>query len=684
MNKSDKKILSSFLIDSGINQSVESVLGLIKGVAAAPEYSSLTANSKNWLGLISPNLPENLAKILVSELENIINVDDGLNSGHDIETFKKRLLNLRRELKNKNITGFMVPLADEHQGEYIPKNAQRLTWLTGFTGSAGIAIVLNTKAAIFVDGRYTLQANMQVNKNLFQINSLTQKTLNTWISETLTSGSKLGFDSWLHTPDDINRLKESCDKAGIELTALDTNPIDTIWTNQPCPPLTPVVIMDSALTGQTSPNKRARISKKLKRNSLAACVLTAPDSIAWLANIRGNDVPYTPFCLAFAIFYSDGSLDIYSDPRKFSTNIREKLGPNIRVLPNKDFLPALRAMGKKNSKVGIDYSSSAEIIKNTLTLSGATVQRISDPCQLPKAKKNPIELDGIRKAHLRDGIALTKFLAWVMENSPNNNLTELSAATKLEGFRREEKNIQGLSFPTISGMGPNAAIVHYRATKESNRKFEQNSLYLVDSGAQYLDGTTDVTRTVAIGIPTDEMKDRFTRVLKGHIALATAVFPKGTTGSQLDILARLPLWEIGLDYNHGTGHGVGSYLGVHEGPQRISKQPNHIALEPGMVISNEPGYYKPNEYGIRIENLVTVMEASNQSFDIKRDDHSLLCFETLTLVPIDLKLIEKKLLNTREINWVNTYHQKIRESLAPLLDTKTQGWLELNTQAIKL
>ena len=680
MNNIDNELLSSLLLESDIDQSAEAIIEIIKGVAAGPTPESSTAASNAWLELISPDMTEALVELLNAELERFICIDDGLNNNLGSKSFNGRLADLRREIKASEISGFIIPLADEHQGEYVPKNAQRLAWLTGFTGSAGIAVVLEKKAAIFIDGRYTLQAQQQINQNLFEINDLNINAVDDWIIASLVPGNILGFDPWLHTADGVIKIKKATEKAGGKLNAIKTNPVDTVWQNRPRAPLTPVMVMDYTLTGQTSADKRAEILELLKKEDLKSCVLTAPDSIAWLANIRRSDVPYTPFSLSLAIFYADGSLNIYNDTRKFSIRMRKKLEVGISIFPRGDFLPALSTLGKKNEKVGIDFSSSAVIIVDKLRASGAQVHRFSDPCQLPKSRKNSVELNGMRHAHLRDGVALTKFLAWLSENSPNGNLTELSVADKLENFRREGNNIRGLSFPTISGSGPNGAIVHYRVTQTSDRKLEKNSLYLVDSGAQYLDGTTDVTRTISIGTPSPEMKDRFTRVLKGHIALAMAVFPKGTCGSQLDALARAPLWEIGLDYNHGTGHGVGSYLSVHEGPQQISKLPNRIALEPGMVISNEPGYYKTDAYGIRIENLVAVIPTPETKRKKTVNQQPFLCFETLTLAPIDLILVEKNLLNYAEINWLNKYHRRVRNSLLPLLDKKTQNWLKLNSR----
>ena len=676
MDKPTKDGLSQALIDNQIDLSVVAVCDIIRGVAAAPGPDSAIGATDNWHALIGDRVSPDLANILSVELARVRKINDGITESFSTS---KRLTNLRQILATQKISGFVIPLADEHQGEYVPKFAQRLAWLTGFTGSAGLAIVLTDKAAIFVDGRYTLQARKQVDNNHFEINHSVDNPADAWISENLKSGDKLGFDPWLHTSDSLSKLRQACDKADAKLVALSSNPVDAVWDNQPPQPLTPVEPYDIRFAGQSSAEKRAMISNILKNEGVEASILTAPDSIAWLANIRGGDVPFTPFTLAFGIMHADGLFDVYTDPRKYSDRVLATLDDNIKVHAQADFLPALEELGSNKFKVGLDLTSAAEIILQTLKNSGATVRRLTDPCQLPKARKNEVELAGMRNAHLRDGVALTRFLAWLDENAENGKITEISAAGQLEMLRRQGNFFQGLSFPTISGSGPNGAIIHYRVTNESNRELDKNSLYLVDSGAQYLDGTTDVTRTVAIGTPNSEMIDRFTRVLKGHIALASATFPAGTSGSQLDILARAALWQAGLDYDHGTGHGVGSYLGVHEGPQRISKLPNSIALEPGMVISNEPGYYKPDEYGIRIENLIVVTKVpiSDQS------ERPQLCFETLTLAPIDLALVDVSMLTELEIKWLNTYYEKVRSALEPLMDNKLKEWLAKSTKALK-
>jgi|AP95_1055475.scaffolds.fasta_scaffold01059_8 Xaa-Pro aminopeptidase len=672
MDKPTLGALEQALFDHNIDHSIDEVRDIINGVAASPEPNGAMGAPDVWHRLIGSSVQPELAGLLSSELALARKTDDGLTkSGTGPWPSANRLADLRKEMKAQSIDGFIIPLADEHQGEYVPKNAQRLTWLTGFTGSAGLAVVLASKAAIFVDGRYTLQAGEQVDSDHFEINHLVDTPADNWIADNLNAGEELGFDPWLHTADGVGRLRRVCEKAGGKLTPVSTNPVDAVWASQPPPSLTPAHLLDSSFTGSKSADKRQEISEILKSENVDAFVLTAPDSIAWLSNMRGGDVPYTPFSLAFGIIHADSSLDIYSDLRKFTDSVIETLGDDVTLHPRAEFLSALQHLGSKKLKVGIDLMSAAEIISQKIKESGGIIQRLTDPCQLPKARKNEVELNGMRQAHLRDGVALTRFLAWLDKNAPKGELSEMSAAEQLEKFRREGEHIQGLSFPTISGSGPNGAIVHYRVTQQSNRKLDQNSLYLVDSGAQYLDGTTDVTRTIAIGTPSAEMKDRFTRVLKGHIALARAVFPEGTSGSQLDILARSSLWQAGIDYDHGTGHGVGSFLGVHEGPHRISKMPSRVALEPGMVVSNEPGYYKSGEFGIRIENLVAVVEASAPD----NAERPLYCFETLTLAPIDLTLIDNNLLNQGELDWIDGYHEKVRKALSPMLDEETKKWL---------
>jgi len=653
-------------------QASDALDSLLSGIAAAPWSDGRLGASESWAALIAEDLdPGRIAGFRARIDERADAVDAALSPAD-------RLAALRTELRRRQLDGFIVPLADEHQGEYVPKRARRLAWLTGFTGSAGLAVVLARKAAVFVDGRYTLQAADEVDPELYEIRHLVDEPATDWIAQNLPEGGRLGYDPWLHTADGAARLRNACQRKTAELSAQPDNPLDAIWPDQPPPPLSPIESYGPEFAGATSADKRALVAQKIAKDNQDAVVLTAPDSICWLANIRGADVPYTPFVLAFAVLRKDASLDIFTDRRKLRSAVERRLEPGIRVLERGAFEPALDALGAEKLTVRADPSGAADAIFARLEKAGAKVARGEDPCQGPKAKKNDVELDGMRAAHVRDGAALSRFLAWLAKEGPSGKLTEISAADRLEAFRRENELIQGLSFPTISGAGPNGAIVHYRVSAASNRKIEPGTLYLVDSGAQYLDGTTDVTRTIAIGTPTDDMKDRFTRVLKGHIALAMAVFPAGTSGAQLDGLARSALWQVGLDYDHGTGHGVGSFLSVHEGPQRISKVPNRIALEPGMVVSNEPGYYETDAFGIRIENLVAVRPAPMA----KPSSKTFYCFETITLAPIDLNLVDSSLLTRFEVEWLNDYHARVRDIVGPLVDAETRTWLAHATRPI--
>ena len=591
---------------------------------------------------------------------------DGLDGG---PTDPARLGALRDELKRRDLDGFIQPRSDEHQGEYVARKSERLAWLTGFTGSAGLAVVLADKAAVFADGRYTLQVEKEVDGGLFEHCHLTDKPPADWIAANLAPGARLGFDPWLLTPVQTARFQAACKKAGGELAACDGNPVDAVWTGQPTAPLSPVVAHDAAFAGDSSNDKRRRIADGLKADKAGAVVLTAPDSIAWLLNVRGDDVPFTPLALSFAILYADASAELFIDGRKLAPGTADHLGGDVKTLEPDAFGPALDRLGKDAKTVRVSADTAPLWVFDRLEKAGAVIDRGDDPCQLPKAIKTTVQIDGIRTAHRRDGASLTRFLAWLDGEAAKGSLMESACADKLESLRRGNDHFQGLSFPTISSAGANGAIVHYRVSEETDAPLRLKSLYLVDSGAQYLDGTTDVTRTIAIGEPTDEMRRNFTLVLKGHIALATARFPEGTTGSQLDTLARLPLWRAGLDYDHGTGHGVGHFLGVHEGPQRISKRPNRVALEPGMVVSNEPGYYKAGAYGIRIENLVTVVQVESDA------EKPLLGFETLTLTPIDRALVVADMLDGAEVAWLDAYHARVLNEITPLVDEATAEWL---------
>jgi Xaa-Pro aminopeptidase len=649
------------------------VRDLLRGVLAAPEGPDPDA----WIGLVvsdpSPALAAQL-RALKEELRAQGAGGDGI--ADDPTPMAARLEQLRAALRQAGADGFIVPRSDEHHGEYVPLAANRLTWITGFTGSAGLAIVLPETAALFVDGRYTLQAKTQVDSALFRIHHMTARPAHDWLSVNLKTGQVIGYDPWLHTVEEVARYRRAAEKAGGKIVALARNPIDQIWTRRPPQPLAPVVPLQAAFTGLTAAEKRTKLGAALAAAGVDAAVLTLPDAIAWLLNIRGGDVGYSPLPLSFAILHTNGSVVWFVDRRKVTAELPAHLGNEVRIEDREAFGAALDSLGRERRRVQLDPSSAPAWVFDRLTAAGAAILRAPDPTLEPKACKNAVELDGIRAAHRRDGASLTRFLAWFASEAPSGRLSEVTVAERLEAIRREGENFRGLSFPTIAGAGPDGAIVHYHATPESDRPIEPGMVFLLDSGAQYLDGTTDVTRTLFVAggeQPSAEEKAAFTRVLKGHIALALARFPAGTTGSQLDVLARLPLWQAGLDYDHGTGHGVGHYLNVHEGPQRISKIPNREALKPGMVVSNEPGYYKAGAFGIRIENLVAVREVAANG--AAANGQSMLEFETLTLVPIERQLIDPELLSEEETRWLDAYHAHVHEMLSPLVDLETAAWL---------
>jgi Xaa-Pro aminopeptidase len=594
----------------------------------------------------------------------------------DAETVAPRLAALREELARRGLDGFVVPHSDEYQSEYLPACNERLAWLTSFTGSAGAAVVLKDKAAVFVDGRYTLQVRQQTDTKLFEPRDLIAEGPNAWLETNAPKGSRIGYDPWVFSAASAEALRQSVEKAGATLVPADGNPVDTVWCDRPAAPGDKARPHGSDMAGESAESKRTRIAEEVKRQGADAAVISQTDSICWLLNVRGADTPHTPFVLSYAILNADGAVDWFVDERKASPEVKKHLGNAVRVRDPKEFAPALDALAGKTVIADPNWTAAAAFER--LEKAGAKIKRVPDPCQLPKACKNAVEIEGARQAHIRDGAALTSFLSWMAREAPNGHLTEIEAAEALEGFRRRNGALTDLSFDSISGAAPHAALPHYRVTKSSNRKINRDEIYLIDSGAQYPDGTTDVTRTMIVGEPTGEMKDRFTRVLKGHISLATVKFPEGTTGAALDAFARRPLWDAGLDYDHGTGHGVGSYLSVHEGPQNISKKPILQPLKPGMICSNEPGYYKEGEYGIRIENLVVVTEPR----PVIDGDRPMMEFETITLAPIDLNLVEVKLLTDGERVWLNQYHQRVRDKLSPLVDGETRTWLEHATRNI--
>ena len=643
---------------------------LMQGVAAAPEGLA----GPEWVELIAPNADATLTRALTAWRAKLAVSDGGLE---EAPAPASRLAALRAELAGRGLDGFVVPRADEHQGEYVPKSAQRLAWLTGFSGSAGLAIVLAGKAAIFIDGRYTLAVRGQVDLRAFVPHQVPEQSPESWVAANLPKGGKLGFDPWLQTIDGYDRFARACQKAGGSFVPVESNPIDAVWKDRPAAPLAPVLPHPVEFAGETSESRRRRIADIVRDKGADVVLITQPDSIAWLLNVRGGDVPRTPFALGFALLHTDGHVDLYMDRRKIPDRTVAWLGNAVTLAPPNELGAALDMMGKAGKRVMVESSTAPYWAATRLQTAGVTVVRDADPVALPKACKNEVELNGIRAAHRRDGAAVSRFLSWLGQESKSGKLREIEVSDRLQALREETGQLRDLSFDTISGAGPNGAIVHYRAAPATERRLAPGSLYLVDSGGQYRDGTTDITRTVAVGTPTPEMKDRFTRVLKGHIALAMARFPVGTTGSQLDALARYSLWQAGLDYDHGTGHGVGAYLSVHEGPHRISKVANSIALQPGMIVSNEPGYYKTGAYGIRIENLVAVKEAK-----IEGADRRYLEFETLTHAPIDLACVDAGLLTDAERAWLNSYHARVRDIVGPQVDEPTRAWLAEATRAI--
>jgi Xaa-Pro aminopeptidase len=598
-----------------------------------------------------------------------------------MNTHEARLDALRRELEARGLDGFVVPISDEHMSEYVGLYAQRLAWLTGFGGSAGTAVVLTDAsrepaAAIFVDGRYTLQVRDQVDGRFYAYESVPQTSVAKWLGENAPEGAKIAYDPWLHGKGWVAAASKALADNGGELIAVESNPIDAIWQDRPAPSTAPALVHEDRHAGQSSQAKRAAVSEWLAAKHLDAAVIAALDSIAWLLNLRGTDVERTPVALSYVIARADGTADLFIDEAKVTPELRAHLGNAVRIAPRAAFGPALADL--QGQRVAVDPDSAVQAIFGALEQAGAQIVEERDPAVLPKACKNAAEQAGHRAAQARDGAAESRFLHWLSVEGPKGGVDELIAAERLHQFRRDTGDLRDLSFDTISGAGPNGAIVHYRVSAETNRRLEPGSVFLVDSGGQYPDGTTDITRTVWIGPgePPAEVKDRFTRVLKGMIALARAVFPAGTKGSQLDALARQFLWAAGLDYQHGTGHGVGAFLSVHEGPQRIAKSSGaqggtEQELLPGMILSDEPGYYKTGEYGIRIENLLLVEERA-----IAGGETDSLGFETLTLVPIDRTLVDRALLSADEIAWWNAYHARVRAVIGPQLDGEAKAWIE--------
>ena len=588
------------------------------------------------------------------------------------ELGRARAASLRRELKRRGLDGFLAPRADEHQNEYVPPSAERLRWLTGFTGSAGVAIVLTDRAALFVDGRYTLQAPEQVDAKTFEIRHIVDEPPGAWIEARLRRGGRLGYDPWLHTPEAVERLKRACAAAGGELVAVESNPIDAVWSDRPAPPLGAVRLHKRRFAGQSARAKVKRVQAALKSDGF---VVTDAHDVAWLFNIRGADVSFTPLVLAFAYVPKKGRPKLYVDGRKLSNSVRTALAGLADLGEERELVADLEARGVAGARLGFDAASAAARLTQELENAGGRAEVGENPIALMKAAKNDAELAGARAANLRDGAALTRFLAWFDHEAAKGALTEIAAAQALESFRRATGLLKDISFPSIAGAGPNSAIPHYRVTTASNRKVSPG-IFLIDSGGQYEDGTTDITRTIAVGRPDKAMRERFTRVLKGHIAIARCLFPKGVSGAQIDPFARKALWDAGLDFDHGVGHGVGSYLSVHEGPQRLAKT-GTTPLVAGMIVSNEPGYYAAGQYGIRTENLLVVVERKIAGAKTK-----MLGFETISLAPIDLRLVEPGMLTVEERTWLDAYHARVRKALGPLIGRDERAWLKRATRPV--
>ncbi len=573
-----------------------------------------------------------------------------------------RLAKLRETLKAEQLDGFLIPRADAHFGENVAANSERLAWLTGFTGSAGFCAALLDKAGVFIDGRYTLQVRSQVDLNSFTPVPLHGVELSDWLIEALPKGGTIAYDPWLHSFDTIEKLEKAVADHSITIKKTD-NLVDRVWIDRPEPPQGKVHPYGIEFSGETSESKRQNIGAELAKQDLAAAVLTLPDSIAWLLNIRGSDISNTPVALCFAILHSDGNVDLFVNPDKCDDKLGAHLGTSVTLHPEADFAPKLAEL---DGKAAVDRNTAPVAISDLLQ----NPEWVTDPCILPKACKNPTEIAGSRTAHIRDAAAMAEFLCWLESAAPGGALSEIDVVQKLETFRRNTNALKDISFETICGSGPNGAIVHYRVDENSNRTIQSGETLLVDSGGQYEDGTTDITRTIAVGDVSDDIKRANTLVLKGMIAITCARWPVGLAGRDLDGFARMALWQAGMDYDHGTGHGVGAYLGVHEGPQGISRR-STPPLEVGMIVSNEPGHYKENAYGIRIENLLVVNPATTP----KGGDREMLGFETLTYVPIDRHLILADLLTLDERNWLNAYHAEVFEKVNNLVSTDTRAWL---------
>ncbi len=590
----------------------------------------------------------------------------------------KHLPALRAAMQAQKLDGFIIPHDDEYQNEYIPEYAERLMWATGFSGSAGGAVIMAERAVVFTDGRYTLQVRQQADSAFFEYADYTEISIDQWLRENAPKAARIGYDPMLHTLANVRKLKAAAKAAGFELAAVSQNPVDVAWIDQPAAPQAPVRPHGLKFSGRDAADKRKEIAKAVNSAGADAVLITAPPSIAWLFNIRGADVARSPLPLGRAILKADGTATLFIAPEKVGNALPDFLGEAVDLRGEAEVTAALEKIAAGGASIAVDPALSPSKYIDDLKSVGARIIELTDPCALPRATKNAAEIEGARTAHIRDGAAVTRYLHWLDTEAQSGKIDEITAAKKLEAFRSESDELRDLSFDSISGAGPNGAVVHYRVTTQTNRKLQRGELFLIDSGGQYPDGTTDITRTVPIGEPSDEMRDRFTRVLKGHIALATMKFPAGTTGHQLDAFARKPLWDAGLDYDHGTGHGVGSFLGVHEGPQRIAKAPNDQALKPGMILSDEPGFYKAGAFGIRIENLIVVTPAR----PIPGGEREMMAFETITMAPINLDLVQVDMLSDDERNWLNSYHAEVRTKLKADIPADIKDWFENATRAV--
>jgi Xaa-Pro aminopeptidase len=667
----DEQALAAALAAAGSPYDLAALDALIDGLeAAAPGYDPC-----DWHALVAAEPDDGLRRRLDERRAERAKPPQE----PPVVDRAERLASLRAALAGQDCVGMILPRTDAHRSEYLPANAQRVAWLTGFTGSAGTAVVLAEEAALFVDGRYTVQARQQVDEGLFAIVSVEKTEPLAWLGERLKAGQRLGYDPALQSAAEVERLQRACAKRDASAVALAANPVDTLWTDRAPSPVSALAPLDVRYAGEAEADKRLRMAKALTNAGADAAVITACDSLAWLLNLRAHDIPYNPLFMSFGVLHADGRVDLFADPRRKPLALQ--LDNAVSIAPMEAFPDALQALGAEARPVLVDRGSVNAAIVTRLGEAGARVIEGADPCVRARAIKNETELAGARAAQVRDGAAMVRFLAWLDQEAMPGEIDEMALAGRIDAERAKDPLFRGLSFDTISASGPNAALPHYRVTPASSRPLDDDNVYLVDSGGQYLDATTDVTRTVSVGRPDARVRAVFTAVLQGHIAIARSLFPTGTRGIQLDSFARRPLWRMGLDFDHGTGHGIGSYLCVHEGPQRIAKRGADAALEPGMIVSNEPGYYSQGHFGIRIENLVAIARA-RQPEDGERE---LLGFETLTRVPIDRSLIDVLVLEEEELGWVDRYHAKVRNDLMPVFKDEPDlaTWLAAATAPLR-